>query len=74
MWNGFCLYSSPAVIYPVIPDPHIQLDGIKKAGETTQACGLNKKQSYQHEEEDDDDEEPLRLKSFSEWTPQENTS
>ena len=51
----------------------MQLDGIKKSGETIQAHGLKKKQSYQHEE-DDDDEEPLRLKSFSEWTPQDNIS
>lgn len=62
----FNLLSSPAVLYPAIPED--QMDAIMKAGEAIQARTAN----IRHQE--DENEEPLKLKSISELTPQDRIS
>lgn len=60
------IYSScrPALLYPAIPD--VQMDAVMKAGEAIQAHGSKRKDCL------DIPEEPLKLKSISELSPQEN--
>lgn len=56
----------PALLYPAIPD--VQMDAVMKAGEAIQAHGSKRKDCLEIPEE------PLKLKSISELSPQENIS
>lgn len=57
---------APALLYPAIPD--VQMDAVMKAGEAIQAHGSKRKDCLEIPEE------PLKLKSISELSPQENIS
>lgn len=59
---------SPAVLYPAIPE--VQMDAIMKMSEAIQGQGSAVKAPAPKQ----DNEEPLKLKSISELTPQENPS
>lgn len=58
----------PAVLYPAIPDVH--MDAIMKMGENIQAQSSKLKSHTPR----DENEEPLKLKSITELTPQEKVS
>ena len=65
----FCFFLfSPAVLYPAIPE--VQMDAIMKMSEAIQGQGSAVKVPAPKQ----DNEEPLKLKSISELTPQENPS
>lgn len=59
---------SPAVLYPAIPE--VQVDAIMRMGEAIQAHSSIRK-GYTPK---DENEEPLKLRSISEFTPQEKFS
>ncbi|XP_058943926.2 protein smoothened [Pocillopora verrucosa] len=59
---------APAVLYPAIPE--VQMDAIMKMSEAIQGQGSAVKAPAPKQ----DNEEPLKLKSISELTPQENPS
>ena len=64
----FPICFSPAVLYPAIPE--VEMDAIMKMGEAIQGrSSILKGHAPKHK-----NEEPLKLKSISELTPQENVS
>ena len=61
------MHSSPAVLYPAIPEA--QMDAIMRTNAAIQARISSNKREHAN-----DNEEPLKLKSISELTPQERIS